>query len=34
MGEYTFVVEKPCPICGETTRVIKLKSRIISEKTD
>ncbi len=34
MGEYTFVVEKPCPICGEATRVIKLKSRIIAEKTD
>ena len=34
MGEYTFVVDKPCPICGETTRVIKLKSRIIAEKTD
>ena len=34
MGEYTFVVEKPCPICGKATRVIKLKSRIIAEKTD
>ena len=34
MSEYTFVVEKPCPVCGEMTRVIKLKSRIIAEKTD
>ena len=34
MNEYTFVVEKPCPICGKSTRVVKLKSRIIAEKTD
>ena len=30
MGEYTFIVSKTCPICGESTRIIKLKSRIIS----
>ena len=34
MGEYTFVVSKPCPICGESTRVVKLKSRIVAERTD
>ena len=34
MGEYTFIVEKPCPMCEKTTRVVKLKSRMISEKTD
>ena len=34
MGEYTFIVSKTCPICGESTRIIKLKSRIIAEKTD
>ena len=31
---FTFVVEKPCPICGENTRVTKTRSRIIVEKTD
>lgn len=31
---FTFVVEKPCPICGETTRVTKTRSRVIVEKTD
>ena len=34
MGQYTFVIEKPCPICGETTRIVKPKSRLIAEKTD
>ncbi len=34
MGEFTFVIEKPCPICGETTRVVKTKSRLLAEKTD
>lgn len=34
MGEFTFVVEKPCPICEQSTRVVKLKSRMYAEKTD
>lgn len=34
MGEFTFVVEKKCPICGESSRVVKTKSRLIVEKTD
>lgn len=34
MGQYTFVVEKKCPICGEFTRVVKTKSKIPVVKTD
>lgn len=34
MGEFTFVVEKPCPICEKTTRIVKLKSRMNTLKTD
>ena len=34
MGEFTFVIEKPCPVCGMTTRVVKTKSRLQAEKTD
>jgi len=34
MGEFTFVVEKPCPICEKMTRVTKIKSRMIADKTD
>jgi len=34
VGEFTFVIEKTCPICGETTRVVKTKSRLLAEKTD
>ncbi|MBP3723113.1 MAG: DUF2225 domain-containing protein [Selenomonadaceae bacterium] len=34
MGDFTFVVEKPCPICEKTTRVVKLKSRMNTLKTD
>ena len=30
----TFVVEKTCPICGETVRVVKVRSRQIVERTD
>ena len=30
----TFVVEKTCPICGETTRVVKVRSRLIALQTD
>ena len=32
--EHTYVVRKQCPVCSETTRVVKVKSRIIVEKTD
>ncbi len=32
--KYTFVVEKKCPVCGETTRIVKTKSRIIVDHTD
>jgi ATP-binding cassette subfamily F protein 3 len=28
MSEYTFVVEKKCPICGKMTRVAKTKARL------
>ncbi len=31
---HTYVVKKTCPICGEMSRVIKVKSRLIVEKTD
>ena len=34
MSEYTFVVEKKCPICGKMTRVAKTKARLITLGTD
>ena len=34
MSEYTFVVEKKCPICGKMTRVSKTKARLITLSTD
>ncbi|SHL12255.1 hypothetical protein SAMN05216582_1531 [Selenomonas ruminantium] len=34
MGEFTFTVEKKCPICGESTRVVKTKSKLNVERTD
>ena len=34
MGEFTFTVEKTCPICGESTRVVKTKSKLSVERTD
>ncbi|MBO5650771.1 MAG: DUF2225 domain-containing protein [Selenomonas sp.] len=34
MGEFTFTVEKKCPICDETTRVVKTKSKLSVERTD
>ena len=34
MAEYTYTVEKPCPVCGEKTHVTKLKARIITLSTD
>ena len=32
--QYTFILERPCPVCGLNTRVVKCKSRLIAEKTD
>ena len=32
--KYTFVLERPCPICGRDTHVVKCKSRLIAETTD
>lgn len=34
MGEFTFTVEKKCPICGESTRVVKTKSKLSVERSD
>ena len=34
MGEFTFTVEKKCPVCGESTRVVKTKAKITVERTD
>lgn len=34
MSEFTFVVEKKCPICGESTRVVKIRSKIPVINTD
>ena len=34
MAEYTYTVEKPCPVCGEKTHVTKLKARLITLGTD
>ena len=34
MAEYTYTVEKPCPVCGEKTHVTKLKARLITLETD
>ena len=34
MGEFTFIVEKKCPVCGESTRVVKVKSKLGVERTD
>lgn len=34
MGEFTFTVHKKCPICGEMTRVVKVKSRLVTVSTD
>lgn len=32
--KYTFILERPCPVCGKTTRVVKCKSRMVVEKAD
>ena len=34
MASYTFAVEKNCPICGKSTRVIKTRARLVKERTD
>ena len=34
MGEFTFVVEKKCPVCEKMTRVTKTKARLITLSTD
>ena len=34
MDSHAFLVNKPCPVCGETTREIKTRSRLIVQKTD
>ena len=34
MAEYTYTVEKTCPICGEKTHVTKMKARLITLSTD
>ncbi len=34
MGKYTFVVSKTCPVCGESTRVVKTKSKLLKESMD
>lgn len=33
-NEFTFVVEKTCPVCGQETRVVKVKSRLMIQRTD
>ena len=32
--KYTFILERPCPVCGRNTHVVKCKSRLIAETTD
>ena len=32
--EFTFVVEKNCPVCGKSTRVVKVKSRLVATQVD
>ena len=34
MNPHTFMVEKPCPVCLKSSRVIKTRSRLVVEKTD
>ena len=34
MDKNCFMVEKPCPVCMKSTRVIKTRSRLIVQKTD
>lgn len=32
--EFTFLVEKCCPVCGRSTRVVKVKSRLVATQVD
>ena len=32
--EYTFVIERKCPICEQTTRIVKCRTRMIAETKD
>ena len=34
MAEYTYSVEKPCPVCGQKTHATKMKARLITLGTD
>ena len=34
MAEYTYTVEKPCPVCGKKTHATKMKARLITLGTD
>lgn len=34
MVDYTFVVQKMCPVCNEMTHVVKTRSRLVVEKRD
>ena len=34
MGEFTYVVERECPICGKVTRIVKTKSRLLAQQVD
>lgn len=34
MGTYTYVTKKKCPVCKEETQVVKMRSRLLVEKTD
>lgn len=33
-SEFTFTVEKTCPVCGAETRIVKVKSRLVAQKID
>lgn len=33
-SEYTFIVDKTCPICKQSTRVVKLRAKIPAESID
>ena len=33
-SEFTFIVEKLCPVCGQSTRVVKVKSRLAAGPVD
>lgn len=34
MNSNCFMVMKPCPVCGKSSRVLKTKSRLLVQKTD